>query len=101
MIIYNVTTKVLHSVKDQWLKWLKEEHIPEILATKCFQNATVLYLMEADDDEGVTYAVQYHAESLASYNEYIDKFSNEMRAKTIDKWKEKTISFRTIMQIVN
>ncbi|MEI2737728.1 MAG: DUF4286 family protein [Chitinophagaceae bacterium] len=27
MIIYNVTIKVEHSIADQWLTWLKEEHI--------------------------------------------------------------------------
>ena len=60
MIIYNVTIKVEHSIADQWLVWLKEEHINEVINTGCFTHATILRLIEADDTEGVTFAVQYY-----------------------------------------
>lgn len=101
MIIYNVTTKVIHSISEEWLNWIRDEHIPDILATKCFTNAVVLHLIEADDEEGKTYAVQYHAESRALYNRYIEKYADAMRKEGLDKWGDKTISFRTLMQIVN
>ena len=39
MIIYNVTVKVDHSIADDWLSWLQQEHIPEIIATECFTDA--------------------------------------------------------------
>ncbi|MGZ8540981.1 MAG: DUF4286 family protein, partial [Chitinophagaceae bacterium] len=60
-IIYNVTNQVNHSIADAWLKWLKEEHIPDILSTGCFTNATILRLVEVDESPGPTYAIQYHA----------------------------------------
>jgi hypothetical protein len=101
MIIYNVTIKVDHSIAPAWLSWLKEEHIPDIIATGCFTHATILHLLEADDTEGITYAVQYHAESKALYNRYIDQFSEVMRKKGIDKWGNKFIAFRSVMQLVH
>lgn len=101
MIIYNVTIKVEHSIAAAWLTWLKEEHIPDIIATGCFTHATILHLLEADDTEGITYAVQYHAESKALYNRYIEQFSDEMRKKGIDKWGTKFIAFRSVMQLVH
>jgi Domain of unknown function (DUF4286) len=101
MIIYNVTIKVDHSIAVSWLQWLKEEHIPDIIATGCFTHATILHLLEADDTEGITYAVQYHAESKALYNQYIEQFSDEMRKKGIDKWGNKFIAFRSVMQLVH
>jgi len=101
MIIYNVTIKVSHSIEQDWLKWLKQEHIPDIIGTGCFTNATILHLYETSDDEGNTYAVQYRAESKALYNRYIEIFADEMRQKGIDKWGDKFIAFRTVMQVVN
>ena len=59
MIIYNVTVKVEERIAPDWLKWLKGEHIPEILATGCFTEAVVFDLLEPYDGEGVTFVVQY------------------------------------------
>jgi hypothetical protein len=100
MIIYNVTVKVDHSIAAPWLQWIKEEHIPDIISTGCFVKASVLQLLEVDDADGPTYAVQYHAESKALYNQYIQKFSDTLRKKGIDKWGNKTIAFRSVMQVV-
>ena len=61
MYIYNVTIKVDHAIAKEWLRWLKQEHIPEILATGCFTEATILELLENVDEEGATFAVQYKA----------------------------------------
>ena len=33
MYIYNVTTNIDESVHDEWLHWMKEIHIPDVLAT--------------------------------------------------------------------
>ncbi len=101
MFIYNVTIKVLHEISSDWLEWLKEEHIPEVIATGCFTNATIHRLLEVDDTEGPTYAIQYKAESKASYNLYIDKHAGVLREKSYIKWGDKFIAFRSLMQVVN
>ncbi|MBX2933390.1 MAG: DUF4286 family protein [Ferruginibacter sp.] len=101
MIIYNVTIKVHESIKTEWLQWLKEEHIPDVINTGCFTHAVVMRLVEVDDTEGPTYAVQYHAQSKGLYNNYIENHASQMRQKGYDKWGDKFIAFRTVMQVVN
>ena len=101
MIIYNVTIKVHESIKTEWLQWLKDEHIPDLIKTGCFTHAVILRLMEVDETEGPTYAVQYHAESKGLYNNYIENHAGEMRQKSFDKWGDKFIAFRSVMQVVN
>ncbi len=101
MIIYNVTIKVDENIHSQWLVWMQEEHIPEVINTGCFSRATVLRLLETDDTEGPTYAIQYFAESKAWYNRYIEKFAPEMRRRSFEKWGNGFIAFRSVMQVVN
>jgi len=101
MIVYNVTTKVSHAIAADWLSWLKTEHIPDLVQTGCFTQAVILHLVEADDEEGITYAVQYHAESQALYNRYMEKYAGDMRKKALDKWGDRVISFRTLMHLVH
>ena len=101
MILYNVTVKVHSSIADAWLLWLKEEHVQDILKTECFTHYKILQILEIDNSEGPTYAVQYFAESKALYNRYIEKYSEDMKKKSYTKWGDKFIAFRTVMQIVN
>lgn len=100
MIIYNVTIKVAQSIAKDWLDWLLQVHIPEVLATGCFTSHQVVQLLEVDNTEGPTYAVQYHAESKADYNRYISKYAEELRQKSYEKWGDGFIAFRSVMQVV-
>ena len=101
MIIYNVTVKIQDAVKAEWLSWLKEEHIPDVINTGCFSRATILQLLEIDNSDGPTYAIQYVADSKALYNQYIEIFAGIMRQKSFDRWGDKFIAFRSVMQVVN
>lgn len=101
MLVYNVTIKVDHSIATPWLHWLKEEHIPEVIATGCFTHAVILRLTEVDEAEGPTFAVQYYADSKELYNQYITTFASEMRQKGFDKWGDKFMAFRTVMEVVD
>ncbi len=100
MIVYNVTTKVTTAIQQDWLQWIKDEHIPDIINTGCFTYATILQLLETDDSEGPTYTVQYFAESKSLYNIYLEKFVAQMRQKAFDKWGDKFITFRSLMQVI-
>jgi hypothetical protein len=101
MIIYNVTIKIQYSIHDAWIKWLKEIHVPEVINTGCFTNANILRLLDVDDSEGPTYAIQYFAESKAFYNQYIEQFAGIMRQKSFDEWGDKFIAFRSVMKLVD
>jgi len=101
MIIYNVTTQVDLAIADNWLKWMRDEHIPEVTATGCFTHAVILQMIEVDTSEGLTYAVQYHADSKAQYNRYIREYAELLRKKALDKWGNKMIAFRTVLQLVD
>ncbi len=101
MIIYNVTVKVHGSIETEWLAWIKEIHAPEVIATECFNDYKILRLLEIDDSEGPTYAIQYFAESKSLYNRYAEKYAPELRNRSFEKWGDKFIAFRSVMQIVD
>jgi hypothetical protein len=45
MIIYNVTTNIQESVHDQWLTWMQEKHIPDVLSTGKFTSARMVRVL--------------------------------------------------------
>ena len=100
MIIYNVTTHVAHAIAADWLAWLGEVHVQQVMATKCFTGYKIMRLLEIDESEGPTYAIQYFAESKSDYNRYLEIHAAALRQQNVDKWGDNFVAFRTLMQIV-
>lgn len=98
--IYNVTIKVDIAVADNWLSWLLNEHIPEVMQTGCFHHYRVVRLLEVDETEGPTYAIQYEAQTKSDYNRYITIHAAGLRQKSYDKWGNSFIAFRSVMEVV-
>lgn len=101
MIVYNETIKVTWGIHDNWMLWMKSSHIPDILGTGLFQDYRMMRLLEVDETDGPTYAIQYTAQSTADYNRYISEFSTEIRDRSFEKWGENFIAFRSVLQVVN
>jgi ribosomal protein L11 methylase PrmA len=101
MIIYNVTIKVEATVAEQWLQWMKEEHLADMMSTGLFSDYRMSRLMEQDEAEGVTFVVQYHTDSIENYQSYLDDYAPKMRQKGLSKFADKMVAFRTVMEVIN
>lgn len=99
-LIYNVTTMVNHQVHGQWIAWMKEKHIPDVMASGCFTRYQMVRLLDTDEAEGLTYAVQYYCASQAEYERYIHQFAPALRNEVKKLFGDNQVSFRTLMGIV-
>ena len=43
MILYNVTISIDTSVEEDWLQWMKEIHIPDVMNTGLFIDNKIYY----------------------------------------------------------
>jgi hypothetical protein len=101
MFIYNVTTKLDHSIHERWVEWMKTKHISDVMASNCFVKYQFVRLLDTDETEGVTYAAQFFAESKADYNRYIEIYAPALRDDANRTWGNKFIGFRSLMEVVN
>ena len=99
-IIYNITLKVEKSIEQPWLQWLVNDYAPGIIGTNCFTKFTTLKLLELDDADSSTYALQFFSKSFESYERYLKNFADDFAEKSFNKWGQKMISFGTVMQVV-
>lgn len=100
MIIYNVTIKVDWSIHDEWLNWMKENHIPDMISIGLFVESLMVRLLMVDESDGPTYAVQYYANSLDDYNQFIEEWAPFQSDKEFSKWGSHFVNFTTIMEVV-
>ncbi len=100
MIIFNITIKISPEIQQHWLEWMKEVHVPEIMATGLFHDYRICRLLEQDDQDGPTYAVQYFSDTLENYQTYIQEHAASFNQKAFGQFGDRFVAFRTVMQVV-
>lgn len=101
MIVYNVTIKIDTEAHDSWVEWMTYTHIPDVLNTGLFTGHKMLRLLEQDDTEGFTYVIQYFCKDLSTFKLYEEKYSPLLRRQHTERYKNKFVAFRTLMEAVN
>ena len=99
MIIYNVTLSINPTMESHVIKWLKEEHIPEVLDTGLFLSYDIFKVIEDPNNrKHNSYAVQYKLESWAHFKTYTIEHADGLREKTKEKFGENVLAFRTFLE---
>lgn len=99
MIIYNVTVKIDHDVHEEWLTWMREKHIPEVLATGRFLEHRITRVM-VEEEDGVTYAFQYTCKDMHTLEQYHQHEAPALQADHLERYKDKFVAFRTLLEVV-
>jgi len=100
MYIYNVTLSIDKSIHEEWLEWI-HHHIPEVLATGKFISAKLTQVLIEEEMDGVTYSIQYTADSREDLDSYYKEDADRLRKDGMLKFGDKMLAFRTELKIVN
>ncbi|HMK06512.1 MAG TPA: DUF4286 family protein [Flavobacterium sp.] len=100
MLIYNVTINIEDSAHNQWLHWMKEKHIPEVLATGKFSSARLTKVMVEEDMGGTTYSVQFTTDSRDTLEKYYAEDAPKLRAESAQLFGDKMLAFRTELELL-
>jgi len=99
MIIYNVTVKVDLDVHDDWMTWMRETHIPEVMATGKFVDHQIAKVL-VDDQDGITYAIQYKCQSMQDLEAYQNEHAPALQKDHAERYKDRFVAFRTLLELV-
>lgn len=101
MIVYNVTVNADEQVATEFENWMKQEHLPEVMASGKFVSFSFYRLLTRQPDEtGQTFVIQYKANTMADFEDYTTHFAPALQAKTMAKFGNAVLAFRTLMEQV-
>ncbi len=101
MILYNVTVNIHESVQDQWLQWMQQTRIPEILATGKFSSAKIVKVLIEEEMGGTTYSIQFTTDSKATLEKYYEEDAPQFRQESYQLFGEKMLTFRTELELIS
>ncbi|MGD1944815.1 MAG: DUF4286 family protein [Croceivirga sp.] len=100
MIIYNVTINIDDSVHGEWLEWMKNKHIPDMLATGKFTHAKMTKVLVEEDMGGTSYSIQYTCIDRPTLERYYIENAPAMRADGQKRFANKFVAFRTELEVI-
>jgi hypothetical protein len=102
MIVYSVTVTIRKDLESDWLKWMKEVHIPDVMKTGFFFDWQIQkqILPENGIDE-ITYAINFFTKSLELYQQYAEKEAPRLRNDHNEKFGGKFNASRAVYSLIS
>jgi len=79
-VIYSVTLQVNHDAVTEWLGWMLEAHIPEVMATGCFEAYEMRQQLEPSVEGRETFEIRYLCASMGTYRRYEEQYASHLQA---------------------
>ena len=80
---------------------MKDVHIPDVMATGCFQQYRITRMLYDDESDGVTYSVQYFAANEDDLKYYSEKHAPKLQKEHREKFLNQFVAYRTVHEIID
>lgn len=100
MIIYNVTINIDEDIHDEWLQWMKEVHIPDVMNTGLFESNKICRI-HAEEEGGRSYSIQYECKDMDTLEQYQTIHAPKLQRAHTAKYQGKFAAFRTLLEVVH
>ena len=78
---YEVTMEVDSSISEEWVEYMRSEHIPEVMQTGVFMSCQFLRIIEPAKEGLECFRITYEAKSLSAIQAYRAELSPELQRK--------------------
>jgi Domain of unknown function (DUF4286) len=101
MILYNVTIGIDKEIENEWVIWMKSQHIPDVMNTRIFVGYKFYKVLTHEEDASPSYCVQYFVPSIEEFNEYLNLHAPKLIEEHRLKFKDRHVAFRTLLEEVD
>ena len=100
MLLYNVTVGVDREAEAEWLQFMRETHIRDVLNTGLFVEAKMYKVLHDQDDGSISYSVQYFARSIEDVQKYLEVFAPSLIEEHRKRFHNRHVAFMTLLDEV-
>ncbi|MEN9699561.1 MAG: hypothetical protein RLZZ301_759 [Bacteroidota bacterium] len=99
MILYNVTVSVDTRIEHEWLAWMRQVHIPEVMQTGCFLECRVSRI-HGEEEGGSSYSFMYLAPNQAALDTYQQQHAPALQKDHAQRYQGHFAAFRTELTVI-
>ena len=100
MIVYSVTVSLAPEIEVDWKEWMLSKHIPDVMQTNYFVEKRMTKVIDGHEEGAINYNIQYMCESIDKLNEYNEKCAPALQKEHGNRYGDKFIAFRTLLEVI-
>ena len=100
MFLYNVTIGIDRDVESEWLEYIREKHMPDVMKTGMFVSSKFYKVLHDQEDGTISYSIQYFAKSIDHVQQYLEVFAPVLIEEHRQKFSNKHVVFQTLLEEV-
>ena len=101
MLLYNVTITVDLDIHDDWVRWMRDTHIPDVMSTGMFISYRMCRLVGHEHTDAEIFTVQYLVKDMAHLVRYQEEYAPELQQQHRARYEGKYAVFRSLMEVVD
>jgi len=87
-----------NKIKDKWLKWMNEKHIPDVISTRCFLRYEIFNVIKENKVNTQTFVINYFFDDWKNYELYQQKFLHQLQKEHTELFKGRFSASRSILK---
>ncbi len=99
MVVYQVSITLQAGRESEWIDWMRQVHLRDVLNTGCFTRCSVAKVVEPPGDE-VTYVIRYDCSSFEVYERYRTGFAPALQQEHTTRFAGAFRGSRLVLQEV-
>lgn len=100
MYLFNETVGIDASVEKDWLVWAKTVYIPSVLDTQLFTDYKIYKVLHESEDGSISYSIQFFSGTLENVVQFLEVFAPPLVQQQRQKFNNKHVAFRTLLEEV-
>lgn len=101
MLLYNVTITIDNEACEEWVRWMRETHIPDVMSSGMFISYRMSRLLGHEHVDSEIYTVQYLVKDMAHLQRYQEEFAPELQRQHRERYDGRFAAFRTVMEVID
>ncbi len=100
MLLYNVTVGIDKDKEQEWLDYMRNKHIQDVMNTGLFVESKMYKVLHDQDDDTISYSIQYFARNIENIQRYLEVFAPVSIEEHRKKFLNRHVAFRTLLEEV-
>ena len=98
MFLYNVTVGIDKDKEREWLDYMMNKHIRDVMNTGLFVQFKLYKVLHDQEGDTISYSVQYFAKNIEDVQQYLEVFAPVLIEEHRKKFVNRHVAFRTLLE---